>query len=121
LLLDGLDALAAALLAGRSPEAAVRRLDALLGLGGGRFRAATGGAAFEPAAGPLMGVVVAVARDALTFTGGSAAARIRRCPRAGPPCGRLFVDASPAGTREYCSPTCAAVERARRHRARMRA
>jgi predicted RNA-binding Zn ribbon-like protein len=50
--------------------------------------------------GTLDAIVATVARAAVVLLGGPDAARIRECED--PPCTRLFVDASRAGSRRWC-------------------
>jgi predicted RNA-binding Zn ribbon-like protein len=50
--------------------------------------------------GPADAIVATLARAAVVLLGGPDAARIRECED--PPCTRLFVDASRAGSRRWC-------------------
>jgi predicted RNA-binding Zn ribbon-like protein len=50
--------------------------------------------------GPAGAVVASIARDAIGLLGGLDAARIRECED--PPCTRLFIDVSRAGSRRWC-------------------
>jgi len=50
--------------------------------------------------GPAQAVIASIARDAVGLLGGADAARIRECED--PPCTRLFVDTSRAGSRRWC-------------------
>jgi predicted RNA-binding Zn ribbon-like protein len=50
--------------------------------------------------GPAEAVIASIARDAVGLLGGPDAARIRECED--PPCTRLFLDTSRAGSRRWC-------------------
>ena len=50
--------------------------------------------------GPPEAVIASIARDAVGLFGGPDAARIRECED--PPCTRLFIDTSRAGSRRWC-------------------
>jgi len=50
--------------------------------------------------GPAEAVIASIARDAVDLLGGPDAARIRECED--PPCTRLFLDTSRAGSRRWC-------------------
>ena len=50
--------------------------------------------------GPAQAVTASIARDAVGLLGGPDAVRIRECED--PPCTRLFIDTSRAGSRRWC-------------------
>lgn len=60
-----------------------------------------------------------IAIDTIELFGGPQAARVRIC--ADHYCPTIFLDSSPAGNRQWCSPACGARQATRSYRARQRA
>jgi predicted RNA-binding Zn ribbon-like protein len=110
--------IADALAAGRSIGSGLAALDRVFSDLPGRMRAGPGGAAFVPDGPPLVNVLLRLGLEAVGFAVGPKAARLKRCARTDPDCGRFFVDGSRDGRGRWCGPACGTVERSRRLRAR---